>query len=67
MQTVKFENFDIELSQPLPDRPEVVLIVASDGRRTILGEVWDPFTSDEHRQIDRQSHKAVAGGDRDRP
>ncbi|MCH8931147.1 MAG: hypothetical protein IIA98_09580 [Proteobacteria bacterium] len=62
MTTVKFENFDIELSQPLPDRPEVVLIVASDGRRTILGEVWDPFTADEHRQMDSQPQKELSGG-----
>lgn len=58
MQTVKFDNFSLELSQPLPDRPEVVLIVASDGRQTILGEVWDPFSDEEHRQIDRHAHKA---------
>ena len=58
MKTVKFDNFDIELSQPLADRPDVILIVASDGRRTILGDVWDPFSDDEHRQIDKQSHRA---------
>lgn len=63
MTTVKFDNFAIELSQPLAERPDVVLIVASDGRRTILGDAWDPFSADEHRQIDSQRRNDRAAGD----
>ena len=54
-QAIHFENFDVELSQPLKDRPDVVLITASDGRRSILGDGRDPFSADEYRQIDRQN------------
>ena len=54
-QTVHFENFDVELSQPLDDRPDVVLITTSDGRRTVIGDGQDLFTIDEYRQIDRQN------------
>ena len=52
-QAVHFENFDVELSQPLKDRPDVVVITASDGRITILGDGHDPFSVDDYRQIDR--------------
>lgn len=52
MTTVQLENFRVELSQPLEDRPDVLLIATSDGRRTILGDGYDPFSADEHRQID---------------
>ncbi len=54
-QAVHFENFDVELSQPLDDRQDVILITTSDGRRTVLGDGSDPFSIDEHRQIDRQT------------
>jgi len=60
-QAVHFDNFDVELSQPLEDRPDVVVIVTSDGRRAILGDGHDPFSVDEYRQMDRQSHKELAG------
>ena len=49
-QAVHFENFDVELSQPLADRPDLILITTSDGRRAILGDALDPFTADEDRQ-----------------
>ncbi len=52
-QAVHFDNFDVELSQPLKDRPDVVVITASDGRITILGDGHDPFSIEEYRQIDR--------------
>lgn len=59
-QAVHFENFDVELSQPLNDRPDVVLITTSDGRRTVIGDGQDLFTIDEYRQMDGQSHKELA-------
>jgi len=37
-QTVHFDNFDVELSQPLDDRQNVVLITTSDGRRSVIGD-----------------------------
>ncbi len=52
-QTVHFDNFDVELSQPLDDRQNVVLITTSDGRRSVIGDGQDLFTIDEYRQIDR--------------
>ena len=54
-KAVHFNNFDVELSQPLEDRPDVVLIKASDGRIAILGDGHDPFSVDEYRQIDHQN------------
>ena len=51
MTIVQLDDFRIELTQPLKDRPDVVVIAASDGRRTILGDGQDPFTTDEYRQI----------------
>jgi len=55
MTTIQFGDFHIELSQPLEDRPDVVVITASDGRRAILGDGQDLFTVDEYWQIDRQN------------
>ena len=52
-QTVHFDNFDVELSQPLDDRQNVILITTSDGRRSVIGDGQDLFTTDEYRQIDR--------------
>ena len=52
-QAVHFENFDVELSQPLQHRSDLILITTSDGRRCVLGD-QDPFTADEYRQIDRK-------------
>ena len=60
MTIVQLDNFRVELSQPLADRPDVILIATSDGRRTILGDGHDPFTADEYRQFDGQSHKELA-------
>ena len=57
MTTVHFDNFDVVLSQPLEDRPDVVLIKASDGRIGILGDGHDPFSADEYRRFDGQPHK----------
>ncbi len=51
MTIVQLDDFRIELSQPLKDRPDVVLITASDGRRTILGDGMDPFTAAEYRKL----------------
>ena len=51
MTIVQLDDCSIELTQPLKDRPDVVVIAASDGRRTILGDGQDPFTTDEYRQI----------------
>ncbi len=53
MTIVQLDDFRIELSQPLKDRPDVIVITASDGRRAILGDGQDLFTADEFRQIDR--------------
>jgi len=55
MTIVQLDDFRIELSQPLKDRPDVIVIVTSDGRRAILGDGQDLFTVDEYRQIDRQN------------
>ncbi len=55
MTIVQLDDFRIELSQPLKDRPDVIVITASDGRRAILGDGQDLFTADEYRQIDRQN------------
>ncbi len=52
---VQLDNFRVELSQPLKHRPNVIVIVTSDGRRAILGDGQDLFTADEYRQIDRQN------------
>ena len=49
-QAVHFENFDVELSQPLKDRPDLILITTSDGRRCVLGDGQDDFTTNEYRQ-----------------
>ena len=51
VQTVHFENFDVELSQPLDDRQNVILITTSDGRRSILGDGYEPFSTDEYCQF----------------
>ena len=51
LASVQLDNFCIELSQPLEDRPDVVLITASDGRRALLGDGQELFTIDEYRQI----------------
>ena len=48
---VKLDDISIEPSQPLTHRPDVIVIAASDGRKTILGDGQDPFTTDEYRQI----------------
>ncbi len=58
-KAVHFNNFDVELSQPLEDRPDVVLIKTSDGRIAILGDGHDPFSVDEYQQIDNQPREAA--------
>jgi len=55
MTIVQLDDCSIELTQPLKDRPDVVLITASDGRRTILGDGRDPFSIDEYQQINRDT------------
>ena len=50
---VQLDNCRIELSQPLKHRPNVIVIVTSDGRRSVIGDGPDLFTADEYRQIDR--------------
>ena len=60
MTTIQFGDFHIELSQPLKDRPDVIVITASDGRRTILGDGIDPFTADEYRQIAQRLHTEIS-------
>ena len=50
-QAVHFENFDVELSQPLKHRPDVIVIASSDGRKTILGDGEGFLTVDEYRQL----------------
>ncbi len=55
LQTVHFDNFDVELSQPLADRQDVILITTSDGRRSVIGDGQDLFTVDEYQQIERQN------------
>ncbi len=52
---VQLDNFHVELSQPLKHRPDVIVIVTSDGRRAVIGDGQDLFTVDEYRQIDRQN------------
>ena len=54
-QAVHFENFDVELSQPLKHRPDVIVIVTSDGRRSVIGDGQDLFTADEFWQINRDT------------
>ena len=51
-KTVQLDDLRLELSQPLKNRPDVILIATDDGRRTILGDGYDPFSADEYRQID---------------
>ena len=55
MTTVQLDNFCVELSQPLKHRPDVFVIVTSDGRRSVIGDGQDLFTADEFRQIERQN------------
>ena len=55
MTIVQLDDFRIELSQPLKERPDVIVIVTSDGRRAVIGDGQDLFTADEYRQIDRQN------------
>ena len=55
MTAVQLDNVRVELSRPLKDRPDVIFIATSDGRRAILGDGRDPFSVDEYRQIDRQN------------
>ncbi len=55
MTSVQLDNCRVELSQPLKDRPDVIVIVTSDGRRSIIGDGQNLFTADEYRQIDRQN------------
>ena len=52
---VQLDNFRVELSQPLKHRPDVIVIVTSDGRRSVIGDGQDLFTVDEYRQIERQN------------
>ena len=61
MKTVKLENTIVELSQPLPERPDVILIQTDDGRTSIIGDGQDPFTAKEYRQMDRQSDEYLPG------
>jgi len=51
MTIVQLDDCSIELTQPLKDRPDVVVIAASDGRRTILGDGQYPFSVDEYRKL----------------
>lgn len=53
MTSVQLDNFRVELSQPLKHRPNVIVVVTSDGRRSVIGDGQDLFTADEYRQIDR--------------
>ncbi len=52
-QTVQFDDLQVDLSQPLKDRPDVIVIATSDGRCTVIGDGLDPFTADEYRQFYR--------------
>ena len=52
---VQLDNYRVELSQPIKNRPDVIVIVTSDGRRAVIGDDQDLFTVDEYRQIDRQN------------
>jgi hypothetical protein len=40
--TVQFDDTRIELSRPLPDRPNVIVVMTDDGRRAILGDGEEP-------------------------
>ena len=55
MTIVQLDDFRIELSQPLKDRPDVIVIVTSDGRRSVIGDGQDLFTADEFWQINRDT------------
>lgn len=55
MTSVQLDNCSVELSQPLKDRPDVILIVTGDGRRSIIGDGQDLFTANEYQKIDRQN------------
>ena len=59
MTTVQLDNFRVELSQPLKHRPNVIVIVTSDGRRSVIGDGQDLFTAEEYRQFDRQNHSLM--------
>ena len=50
MTIVQLNDFRIELTQPLKDRPDVIVVATSDGRRCVLGD-QDPFSADEFRQL----------------
>ncbi len=52
---VQLDNCSVELSQPLKHRPDVIVIVTSDGRRSIIGDGPDLFTANEYQKIDRQN------------
>ena len=52
---VQLDRFSVELSQPLKHRPDVIVIVTSDGRRSVIGDGQDLFTADEYRQIERRN------------
>ena len=55
MKTIQLDDVSIELSQPLKDRPDVIVVATSDGRRCVLGDSPAPFTANEYQQIDRQN------------
>ena len=55
MTIVQLDDFRIELTQPLKDRPDVIVVATSDGRRCVLGDGQDDFTTNEYRQINRQN------------
>jgi hypothetical protein len=59
-KTVQLDSITVEVSQPLADRPGVVLIVADDGRRSVLGDGRDPFTPTERRQFETASPQEAA-------
>jgi hypothetical protein len=46
------ENLSVELSQPIQNRPELIVVTTSDGRCAILGDGREPFTADEYREMD---------------
>jgi hypothetical protein len=52
-------GLEIDLSQPLPDRPRVVLVEAKDGRRAVLGDGLDP-TEAEALMATTTGDKAVS-------
>ncbi len=41
-QAVSFDDFSVELSQPIEDRPHIILIESSDGRCAVLGDGIEP-------------------------